>query len=384
MAGSAKSGGQVPGGAIPQKPVYLVFGNEEYEVSECAKRMVDHCCPPDQQSFGLETLDGAVGTVDDAVAVARRLLESLRTVGFLASSKVVWLRDASFLGESPQGKSEQVKQVLDTVTEDIKKGLPDGVQLIVSAPSVSRRGRFYKACQAAGEVRQFEQERQSYKQEAKARESIGDILREYGLEAAADVPGLLVQMIGTDTRQLRQEIEKLDLYLGERRRVTPEDLSGIVSATRESLGWELTGAVGDRDLEGALRVWHNIQRQKQPVLGVVMMLESFFRQLDLIRACFDRGWVTLSGSGKWVKAAWREDPAMDQALEALGRDDPRKLNPYRLGRLIAQARGFSTRELLRAQNMVARAHEKLVSSSMPQAILLEILITQLVGRRRTS
>ncbi|MCC7300738.1 MAG: hypothetical protein IT583_06640, partial [Verrucomicrobia bacterium] len=150
--------------------VKLIHGTDEYLVSHNARKSVDRLCPESEQTLGLETINGDVRTIDEAVTALKTCIGALRTVGLFGGQKTVWLRDVSIFKDGVISKNETVKELLGRLADDIKKGLPDSQNLIISAPGVDRRSVFYKVCEAAGTVEAYDLPEQDYKKKPVIRE----------------------------------------------------------------------------------------------------------------------------------------------------------------------------------------------------------------------
>ncbi|MFH0953941.1 MAG: DNA polymerase III subunit delta [Verrucomicrobiota bacterium] len=370
---------QTPAKPVPAKPrepsLHLIYGEDEYPVSTHARELVDRLCPPAEQAFGLEIVEARANSATEAIAAIRRCLDALQTIGFLGGRKVVWLRDANFFS----GASEDVRNVVQDLVEMIKGGFPPGQVLVVSASKVDGRFAFLKACQAAGEVREFSLPEKSKQVEQQAAAWAETAFRDAGLRASDAALEEFLERTGPDSRQIAQEVEKLRTYLGDRKEVGPEDVEAIVSRSRETEVWDFADAVGERDLPDALRVLRLLLFQGENALGLLISLENRFRELILYRQYLDRGWLHVTGDARWRKAEWKSAPEADAFLSSLPRD-PRQLHPYRLLKLMEQAGKYSVQELLRCQALVVEAHETFVSGS-PQTkdLLPEFLVIRLLG-----
>ena len=63
---------------IPQgKSAYLICGDDEFRVSRATKELLDALVPESDREFGLESVDGRVGTVDETIAVIRSVRDAL-------------------------------------------------------------------------------------------------------------------------------------------------------------------------------------------------------------------------------------------------------------------------------------------------------------------
>jgi DNA polymerase III delta subunit len=297
-----------PPAPVQQAGVHLVWGNDEYFVREHAQKLVNELCPPANQALALEVIDGDCDTIDPALAIIAQCLEGIRTVGFMGMTKVVWLRNATFFYDGKPGMYADVKKAVVALTDEIKQGLPPGQYLVISAMKVDRRSAFYKACQARGRVEEHSISDKSYEADRQAAELLAGVLAREKLVVNDAVQDLLLQRIGTDSRQIIQEISKLSVYLGARREVREDDVRAVVCASREAAAWDLTDAVGRRDLPAALHCLRQLASQKAPPIMLVVMLQNRFRELIVLRECLDRRWLRLSGTPPWRKAEWQGGP----------------------------------------------------------------------------
>lgn len=358
--------------------LYLVCGGDEYLVSTQARELVEKLCPPAERAFGLETIEGRVDTVAEAVAVIARCVDALQTVGFLGGRKVVWLKDATFLGSNVLGQSEDVKDRMNRLAGILKAGLSDGQVLVVSAGKVDGRSAFYKACQSAGKVIEHEVPEQAYKQEQQAAGRALQAFREAGLSCAPGVIESFIEKTGCDTRQIVQEVEKLATYLGGRKEVKAADVKAVVSSSREALAWDLADAVGLRDLPGALKTVRQLLFQGENAVGLLYGLEARFRELMVHREAMDRRWLWEAGSANWRKPEWSRAPDADAFFSTLPKD-PRQTHPFRTGKLMDQAKAYTRQELERGLAVLVRVHEEMVTGVTPKELQLEFLVMRLVG-----
>ena len=363
------------------KPVYLYWGEDEFLVGKSARNQVDDLMPADDQAFGLEIIEGAANTVEEAVRSLKRALEAVQTRGFLGDGKVVWLRGLNFLGGEQVGKNDAVKTGLEHLMEWIEAADEKVNPLVISSGKLDRRARFYKACETKGTVLAFNPPA------ARGQEATAELttraralLEHAGVAADATVVQLLVARTGTDTRQMASEIDKLALYVGDSKRATTDDVRAIVGLAREAPAWDLNDAVGRKDLPQAIALERQLLYQKESPIRLIGMLVRHLRELSLVREALDKGWLRVQGEGGGHRetAGWSGLPAdTEQAItQAIGRN-PRAMHPFRLLQLVRQARKFTAAELQTKHQQAVAANEKLVSSSLPPPVVLEMLLVRL-------
>ncbi|MCX6998613.1 MAG: hypothetical protein NTV49_16400 [Kiritimatiellaeota bacterium] len=366
-----------PAGAA-RAALWLIYGEDEFRVKTAARQRVDELCPPADQAFGLEIVNGSVANADEAGAALKRCLGALRTRGFLGGRKVVWLQDANFFADSQTLKGNVLKEHRDAFARELKKGLGADVALVISAFKVDGRSAFAKACKDLGELTPFERPEKSYQQEGPARAWATECFQRASLRAGGEVLEAFLDRAGYDTRQIAQEVGKLAIYLGDRKELRLDDIRLLVAPAHEAESWDLPDAVGRRQLAEALAICRQLLLQDpKSCVGLIIGLEARCRELTLHRDALDRGWLRLVERGEWKNAEWRSAPDVDAAFSVLDKD-PRKTHPYRTAQLAQQARNFTRAELQRGLEAVVVAHETILAGASAPETLLELLLLKLL------
>ena len=356
--------------------VHLIFGDDEYFVAEKATKLVDSLVPEADRALGMEIVDGAVDLVDDAKRATENCLAALLTLGMFGGTKLVWFKNVSFLTDNKVGKSERVKAVVNKLADIIKQGLPEGITLVVSAAKVNKRYAFYKACKANGDLQEFSLPDKAYKVEEDVARKVKLFAEEYGLKFPEPVRQAFLGKVGSDTRQIVCELEKLATYMGDRKDVTLDDINNIVSSSKSSLAWDLADAFGARDLSLALSVLRQLMFQKESALGLIMALEGRIRDLMVYKEGISRKWISKS----YNSASWDNVPAVvDQMFAEEYERDPRSIHSFRVGIFVKQAEKFSRMELTKCNELAMEAHESLVSNSIPDAMVLELMLISMLS-----
>ena len=85
--------------AAPAKAsIYAVVGSDESAVKSAAKDLAAQLTPADAGDFGVETIDGCADNAEQAATRIRSAIEALQTLPFFGGGKLVWLKNANFLG----------------------------------------------------------------------------------------------------------------------------------------------------------------------------------------------------------------------------------------------------------------------------------------------
>src|ERR1051325_7025513 len=136
--------------------IYAVVGSDEAEVKHAAAELAQKLVPDDAADFGLEVVDGVADNADQAAVRIRSVIEALQTLPFFGSTKVVWLKNANFLGDDAKARSAAVQSSLEELSALINSGIGDGVTLLISAVEVDKRRSFYKVLAKHAELQLFD------------------------------------------------------------------------------------------------------------------------------------------------------------------------------------------------------------------------------------
>ena len=123
----------MPSTNIQTKSIYLVGGDDEFSIKENASQLAGNLAPKNAGEFGVEMIEGDAANQDEALKILGRVNEALNTVGFFGGEKLVWLKNTTLLADNPTTRGEAVKEAMTGLAEQLKRGLPDGVTLLISA-----------------------------------------------------------------------------------------------------------------------------------------------------------------------------------------------------------------------------------------------------------
>lgn len=374
----------------PRKKLYLVYGPDEYRVSEDAKALVEELVPPADQAFGLESFDGRQERVDDVGYVVRQTIEAVRTLGFFGANKVVWLRDITFIAPSRNAGSDdsqsEGRKAHVAKLRDLLSAIPDGHTLILSGSSIDARygGIVNDAVKmqktGAAEVRKYELP-SKWKMAEAATSLLSEEARKRKHPLSPEICRAIVARAGTNSRQLISELEKLLLFAGDSD-PTLEDVVTVVSPTAETEAWDLLDEFGMRRLDKALPTLHRLMDAGVSDIMLVIQLQYRVNDLLLVRDCLDRKLATAGRSFHWAEGL---PETVQQTTEDLGDRTKRSVNnPFSSSKLVDQVKNWTRLELRTARHILDHAHERMTSIAMPRELVLELAIAEALQRKAAS
>ncbi len=370
--------------AKPPSPV-LLCGDDEFAVKARAKQLHQQWCD-ELGGMDHETIEAAVSNSGEALTALARLREALQTLPFFGAGKVIWLRDCNFLGDERAASAQAVTETLNDLAEELKKfdwSRNSGIRLLISAGKVDKRKTFFKTLDKIGTVETFtgwsvDDRDWAERAEVAARAAVRLRQKEISEEALAE----LVSRVGPHPRQLDNEVEKLCLFAGDRKKLEVADVAAICTRNKTARAFALGDALGDRDLPRLLRrldeeLWEIKSSSQKSEIGLLYGLISKVRAMLLLKEMLREGWIKPEMDYNRFKAQLERVPA-DQ-LPADKRFNPLALNPYVLYKALPQAKKYSQSELVRAMDLLLRCNQRLVSSGLDETLVLQQTLVQIVA-----
>lgn len=94
-----------------------------------------------------------------------------------------------------------------------------------------------------------------------------------------EAASFLVDCVGTDLGELSQTLQKLSLFVGNQRLINLQDVEKAVARTAQKNLFDLTNAIGRRELKSALRQLEQILDQGEEPLKTLALIARHFRLL---------------------------------------------------------------------------------------------------------
>ncbi len=389
--------------ATAAEKIYAVVGSDEAEVKHVAAELAEKLTPPGAGDFGLEVIDGAADNADQAQARVRATIEALQTLPFFGSTKVVWLKNANFLGDDQKARSVGVQSTLEELSELINGGFGHEVTFLISATEVDKRRTFYRTLVKRAEVQVFDRldsSRGGWEEEAI--EIVRRRVKKRKLQFDEDALNLFVLLTGGDTRQIENELEKIETFLGSSTGILPVGQAGVSAPTafgakmavtqvtvdlirelvplsRAGVIFELSNALAARDLELALTFVRRLLDQGESAIGILLVaIVPTIRNLLLAKDLMERHRLPAPHSPFQFISAINRLPA--EATDHLPRRKDGSINAYALGIAAQQAHQFDTNQLIEGMRACLDANLQLVTTQLDHELILTEVVVKLLAR----
>ena len=314
-------------------PLYLFYGEEDFLIQEALDLIIKKVVEPGSRDFNFNTLYCRDTSVLDIVNLAQ-------TLPFMSEKRLVIVKDLDAL------KSADHEELLAY----LKNPSPSTCLVMVSNQGKYDKKSVVSAVEVHGVVTRFfpllDREVVSW---------IEGWVKARGLSLTRDAAHYLVQTIGNDLQKISSELEKIEIYVRDRRAVTFDDVKAVVGDFREYSSFDLASALGLKNRERALLILSRLLQEGEQPVGLLGSIAWNFRRLMR---------------------------AKSMQSEGVGYEEiKRKLNVifHQSALFQEQMRRFSMDELRDDFGILISTDKALKSSSLPGRLVLERMILKLCG-----
>jgi DNA polymerase-3 subunit delta len=360
--------------------VHLVTGSDEAAVRKAAAELAQELAP-NADVFGLEMIDGAADNVEAAVSALQQASQALLTLPFLGGSKLVWLKNASFLADASAGRSESVTRVLEKLCEVLESGLPEGIGFLLSAPLADKRRAGYKLLTKLATTAVYDLPNLGFRGDEEAiTEWTAVRARERGLQLRPEAVDILAARVGLNPLQLESEFGKLETAFGTGVRISSGEIRLLVPQTREGGIFDLSDAILKRDLVLALETLQQLIHQGERGIGILLAaVVPTVRNLLLVKDLILRHNLSPPSQPQFFAGTLKRLSPAETAH--LPRKKDGTLSTYLLGIAAGSASHYTLEELKLGFASCAAANQQLLSGTLNDAVIMERLLIDLLSRK---
>ncbi|HEX7050618.1 MAG TPA: DNA polymerase III subunit delta [Longimicrobiales bacterium] len=316
--------------------IYFLSGEEEFLKEEVAARIIEAHLDPATRDFNLDQLRGTEVDVETLASIAE-------TPPMMASWRVVVVRDAQAFAGAARARA---------VIEALLDRPPPGLVLILMAQVPERsRAKFYERLRRSAVAVDFTP--------LSPADAVGWLMnraREAGVTLEAEAARALAAAVGSSAGILNRELAKLRDFVGDRRRITREDVEAVVGRIARQNRWDWFDLVGNARFAEARAALPVLLDSGESGVGLVIGLGTQFIRLSL----------AAHGGARALEA---ELPPQQRWLA---------------GRLVSQARHWTPPALSAALDDLLRADRLLKSASLGEDRILDELLLRLERRREAA
>ncbi|MCU0777025.1 MAG: hypothetical protein MUF86_05080 [Akkermansiaceae bacterium] len=362
---------------------FAVIGSDEGLVREKALELHNRLTGGIDDGFTHEVIDGIADNSDSAFEICSNTVQALQTLPMFGGDKVVWLRNANFLGDNVTGRSQRTEAGVESLRAALEGGMPPGVKFLLTAQGVDKRRSFWKFIEKSAEVMVFDRidtSRDGWQDQVAA--LVAGRAAELGLQFEADALALFVMLAGEQSQQIGNELEKLDLFLGpDRRIVTEEDVNVLVPLSRAAVVFEIGKSIQNGNAARAIQLIDQQLAADESAIGIMRAsVITVVRNLYLAKLIVEN-FKAPSGSYQAFAGALNRLPENDRAWLPQKKDGS-GVNVFPIFLALPNAANYELENLQGVLEATLKADQALVTTGLDHRLVLHRLIVEIASARK--
>lgn len=252
--------------------IYLLYGKETYLLENTLRKI--------KKVFGI-CKEGLNYIKIDNTNI-NSLIPELQTPAFGFDKKMIIVKDADVLKKQGKKKNQALSDQVDKIASFIEQNfeyIKDQVILIFIEDEIEKNN-LYKQIEKLGIICNFEQEKLP-----DLMKRIKYICNAYKVNIDNLALSYFIESCGTNLQDLINEIRKLIEYKGENGTITREDIDLLCIKQFDSVIFELTDSLGQKNVKKSLEVLKNLLYAKEPIQKILITLYNHFKKLYITKLC---------------------------------------------------------------------------------------------------
>jgi len=241
--------------------IYLIFGPDDFLKEQYLRKL--------KKSFGeLQLGINYIQINDKNVA---NIISDIETPAFGFEKKIIIAKNAGLFTKKNAIAEQLAGMIENTDLDDVE---------LVFVEEAAEKNKLYKAIEKYGEIKEFKEQ-----SEMQVTKQLVNIAAQYKVKLSDSVARYIIECCGTNMQDLINEIRKLIEYAGSNRTINKEDVDALVIKKSESVIFDLTDQLGQKNIGKAIETLHNLEYEREPVQMILIMLYRHFKKLYLYKLC---------------------------------------------------------------------------------------------------
>ena len=220
---------------------YVFVGEDTFAMENMFSMVRKEFVPPESEEFNLELLHA-----DSDSVTAAEIITAAETVPFLGGMRVIWVK---YVHELPSSELD----ILGAYLEKLANAPREDLLLVLLFSELDKRTKFAKSVAKLNLVVEFT---------LGEIKSISDyIFSKYNKQISRSGEAFLEKLTGGNSLSLRNEIEKVCMYVGDKEQITEDDVMNICSDTAKRNEWLLSDLILQGNFPGLLKLLGDIRRE---------------------------------------------------------------------------------------------------------------------------
>jgi DNA polymerase-3 subunit delta len=313
-------------------PVYLIYGEEKYLHDELIDRIIDISLDSGTKDFNFDLFYASETSVDRIINVAR-------SFPMMAERRVVVVKDIQQL------KTTELKYLADYVSRPSKSSC-----LILALPERKKTGKWFGLIFNNALTIDC---RKLYDNEIPG--WVEGYLQSRKLEIEKEAVQLLQAQVGNSLLDLVNELEKVQINIHPRTKITLEDVQNVTSISKQFNIFELCNAVGEKNFPRAIAILIKLLEQGESPTGMIIQLMRHLVNLMKINENIRKG-----------------KRSINELMKVTG------LSYYFVNDMMKQSKNFTIEQYRNSFSYLAEADLHLKTGYQTPGLVMELLLYRLI------
>lgn len=255
-------------------PIYLYWGEDDFTLTQAVNQLRESVLDPNWASFNYDKIPP---DLPDAVIQG---LNQAMTPPFGMGKRLVWLVETTVCQQCSENLLAELERTLPLIPEE-------SILLLTTPNRPDGRLKSTKLLQKYSVIQEFSLIPPWKTEELVQR--VQSCAKNVGVPLTPDAATLLAQSVGNDTRQLFNELAKLQLYVGDSAQPLDEKIVASLVRANTQNSLQLATALLHGDGVQALGLVADLINKNEPALKIVATLIGQFRTWLWVKLMISEG-----------------------------------------------------------------------------------------------
>ena len=243
---------------------YLLYGEEDYLKNQYRDMLVKAMVPDVDDNMNYSVYEGKKLDV-------KAMLDIGDTLPFFAENRVIVIENSGFLKKTPDGLDKRMEN------------FPESTHVIFVETEKDGRSKLFTWFKKHGYAVEMKTP-----SEGDLKKWVAKQCKDEGKQIYENAAEYFFGAVGLNMMLIKNELEKVFSYVGDREEITVEDIHAICVNEADDTMYAMLDAIGERDQPRALKLYRNLLELKvdayKILSGIMYHMKSMMEISDLILA----------------------------------------------------------------------------------------------------
>ncbi|HWT27120.1 MAG TPA: DNA polymerase III subunit delta [Mobilitalea sp.] len=306
------------------KPFYLLYGSEDY-LKKLYRDKLKNAILGDSDNMNYSYYEGK--DVD-----SKKVAQDSQTLPFFSDKRLILIENSGLF------KSQ-------SDLSDILADMPDSTIVIFVEDDIDKRNKLYKMVKDKGTISEM-----NGLDEQNLKLFVVSLFEQEGKKVTESTVTYLLDKIGSDMENIRNEVSKLNSYTLGKDVIALEDIDAVITTQTTGKIFQMIDAIGSKQQNKALSLYYDLLSLREKPMSILFLITRHFNILLQTKDLQARGFSSSSIS------------------EKVG------VPPFATNKYIGQAKNFTTKRLKEALEFGTDVEEQVKTGRLLEKIGVELLI----------